>query len=415
MTGTVNGSRLYLYRQSLTEANGPVGGLVSVELHVAPADQITRVELRIPARFLGDLPTGPLVLLGTRTRGAGQQLAPAITRLRAEGAARSCRCRRRASSPTTSWTEIDVPDLGAGGNPEDDLTITFMVWELVSPLFGQAPYVQASLDLVLDFPSLPDESVLVTLSVPRDTEPRSIQGTHVLAYPSHTFEMRRYMNLYFRRDRPIRLTGSFGATNEVTDIWLSFAKVAGAAALVAFLNSLKREPGDTERLLAVLASLATLLGVSTDLLRQFAELRIYRNVGRWLQRGLMLAQVAGVVVIALSLLRLRGGDGPVLGAVVPLAVGLAIADGIVLAAGLVLHYLGLWHRFVCDSEGCRSVLHFRKGRPECSYTGRVFCNTHIGSVCSSCIHHPDLLNGTLETADRFDPRTIPCRPQEAPA
>jgi hypothetical protein len=405
---TMSGSKpLDAYQRAFADSNGPVGDQITVRIEMVPGDEIGRVSVRVPSRLLGCSLTGPLVRIAARRRDSVRMYAPAITELEARGPSSSVSCARVQACGSDSYVDIwcDVPEGKLG-----DLEITCLAWEIVNGHEGDAPYLHAALGILLDFPAFPDVPVLVTIVVPQDAEPRSIQGSHVLAYPSRTFQGRRHLNLYFQRDRTIRLSASFGPTNDVAEIWLGFAKLAGAAALVAFVGSLRAAPSDTERLLAVLASLATLLGVSSGLLRQFAELRIYRHVGRFLQGTLLAAQTVGILIILLSLLRLKSGsNGGLYGAVVPLAGVLAGLTALATIGGLLLHRLGFWHGFVCDFEGCRNILRIRAGRPECRYTGRVFCDAHIQSVCDMCRHGSDLRSGRVDTASAFDYVVIPCR------
>jgi hypothetical protein len=401
-------NQLELYQRAFRESNGPTGEQIAVTIHMLPGDEIARVEIVVPHRLLGPAPSVAVVSLATRKDHSPDLLAPAITELTAYGAAASASSARVRRSAGEAHVEIHCDGWDRSG--ERDLHLGFLAWEIVGALHGAAPYVEATLNADMDFPAFPGAPVLITIVVAQDTEPRSIQGTHVLAYPSQTFRGSRYLNMYFRRDQSIRLSASFGPTNDVAGIWLSFAKLAGAAALVAFVGSLKHAPNETERLLAVLASLATLLGVASELLRQFAELRIYRHVGRSLQMALLAAQTAGILLILLALLRLKAeSDAGIYSAVVPLAVALAIVTALAALAGLMLHRLGYWHRFVCDMEGCSTVLRLRTGRPECRYTGRVFCEEHIADVCGHCVHGCDLLTQEMTTADVFDYRSIPCR------
>lgn len=401
-------SRLDLYQRAFADSNGPTGDHICLRIDMTPGDEIVKVTIRIPSRIIKRRPSCPLVEIATRRPGLDHVFAPAITDLIAQGAASAVECRRVGRSSTDSRVEILCAGWKTAGEP--DLEVKFLAWELATPLQGDAPYVKATLELLIDFPAFPDVPVLLTIVVPRDTEPRSIQGTHVLAYPSRTFDGRRYLNLYFRRDQTIRTSASFGPTNDVADIWLGFAKLAGAAALVAFVTSLKAAPGDIERLLVVLASLATLLGVASELARQFAELRIYRHVGRSLQTTLLASQAAVAVVIVLSLLRYRNGSSSgIYSLVIPLALALAGGMAAVTLVGLVLHRLGYWHRFVCDFEGCTAVFKIRADRPECRYTGRVFCDDHVDTICGACCHGVDLRADEPTTANRFEYHTIPCR------
>jgi hypothetical protein len=406
-------NQLELYQRAFRESNGPTGDQIAVTIHMIPGDEIARVDVSVPHRMLGLVSINPVVSLATRKDSSPGLLAPAITDLSADGVADSAFSTRVRCS--TEDTHVEIHCDGWDRSRQRDLHLSFLAWEIVGALHGDAPYVQATLSVEMDFPAFPDASVMVTIVVAEDTEPRSIQGTHVLAYPSRTFNGARYLNMYFRRDQRIRLSASFGPTNEVAGIWLSFAKLAGAAALVAFVGSLKNAPNETERLLAVLASLATLLGVASELLRQFAELRIYRHVGRSLQVALLVAQTAGILIILLALLRLKvESDTGIYSAVMPLTLALAVITALAAMAGLMLHRLGYWHRFVCDMEECTAVLTVRTGRPECRYTGRVFCQEHIVEVCGCCPHGCDLLTREMSTADAFDYRSIPCRSSSAP-
>ena len=235
--------QLELYQRAFRESNGPTGGhQIAVTIHMIPGDEIARVDINVPHRLLGPAPINPVVSLATRKDHSPDLLAPAITDLFADGAAGSASSTRVRRSAEDAHVEIHCDGWDRSG--ERDLHLGFLAWEIVGAVHGDAPYVQATLSVEMDFPAFPDAPVLVTIVVAQDTEPRSIQGTHVLAYPSRTFNGSRYLNVYFRRDQSIRLSASFGPTNVVAGIWLSFAKLAGALALVAFVGSLE---GRTQR------------------------------------------------------------------------------------------------------------------------------------------------------------------------
>lgn len=396
------------YRRTFSGSNGNMGQHIEIRAMVTPGDEIAELRMCIPSTLLPSSAEHVSVTVSSRRKGVEGNFAPALTELTEVRGVKSILAKRVQDEEGNSRTEID---LSIRKGQQEPVEFHALAWEVLSPPTGDAPYVKATLDLVVEVPSLPKVPVILTVVTPGDSAPRSVQGAHVLAYPSRTFDGARYLPIFFRRDRPIRISAEFGPTNSTTDIWIGFAKLAGAAALVAFLGSLKRSQADTEQILATLASLAALVGLAGEALRQYAELRIYHAVGRRLQGALLTAQSFGIVLIALSAVRLgNSGEARTLSAVVPLSYGLAIVAAITAAGGLILHRLGYWHQFVCDYEGCRSVLRIRKGRSECHYTGRVFCDAHIDTVCGSCVYGGEL--GRSESSvspEQFDYRLVRCR------
>jgi hypothetical protein len=399
---------LHAYHQAFGESNAPLGDHIAVKVELAPGNEIARLSIHIPSAILRHHHSGPVARVATRRRHARQAVAPAITDLRFDGSCRTGSVQRVGEEDGGSCADVVCHMSKAAAS--EDLDITFLAWEVTEDMEGNAPYLHARTNLELSFPAFAQAPVVLTFVVALECEPRSIQGTHVLAYPSRTFAEQRYLNLYFRPDRPIRVSAVFGPTNDVAEVWLSFAKVAGAAGLVAFVGSLRRSPNDVERLLAVLASLATLLGLSGELLRQLSELRIYRYVRRYLQVGLLAAETVAIAAILLGLLRLRADTNRgIYGAVVPFSLSIAAVALLITLVGLVLHRVGFWHGFVCDYEGCETVLRLRRGRTECHYTGRVFCDSHIHSVCGACTYGPELHGRARATDEDFQFHAIPCR------
>ena len=78
------------------------------------------------------------------------------------------------------------------------MTLNFKAWELAGLLDGDVPYLFATLAVESLFRGLPGVPAVVTLVTPQGTAPRSTQGNYSLAYPSRTFQGRRYTNIYFR-------------------------------------------------------------------------------------------------------------------------------------------------------------------------------------------------------------------------
>jgi hypothetical protein len=395
------------YRRSLNDLNGPIGDQVSVQIEVNPGDEIAKFTIRVPSSFLHRETRFPLLTISTRSE-ADLDLSPMITELMSMAVGSSVSISRVPSGE--GGYKISLEYSGTETATDQDIVVQFLAWDTVSALAGDAPYVLSTLRFVLDFPALEEIPVLVTLILPEDSSPRSIQGSYVLAYPSRTYAGRRYLNLYFRKDRPIRLTTTFGPTNDITDVWFSFGKLAGALALVAFITSLHSSADSAVSVLAVLTSIATLAGIAGQIFRQVTEISLYRKVGRLLQDTLLVAESIGASAIIISLFVLRDSVGktPAHWTTIMLAALSAISIGVA-ACGLALHRVGYWHRFVCDYEGCEVILRNRSSRPECRYTGRVFCDIHIKRVCETCVHGVELRNRSLLPGKLFDFRSIPCR------
>lgn len=273
-------------------------------------------------------------------------------------------------------------------------------------LSGTTPYLTSDLELHFLVLGAPDLPVLLTVNIPQDASPRSTQGNFALASPSQVYQDRRLTNIYYRTSE-VRLTYRFGTNLGLTAPWISIGNVGLAAALVFLVLSVRQTIGPGDTFAALTAAFIGVAAVAWDLSKNLSNFSIYGITRSWIQWLVLLAQLVmlGLLGLAVSLLPRSRTD------IATLQRGVlyfALASGAIAVMGLVLHSRGYWHGFQCDHEGCRNRFRIRRNRPECHYTGRVFCRQHIKSVCSGCAHAADLGRRSLRTVGDYGVLPTPC-------
>lgn len=290
------------------------------------------------------------------------------------------------------------------------LQFEFVAWELVSPLRGHAPYLVATLAFVVELGAHVERlPMLVLLKTPRAVTPRSTQGNHIMAYPSRTTDAHRVLGVYFGAQRLVTLRYTSGGTEDLLRPWEGLGRSAVSAALVFLVTSSAATASSGDRFLALLAAFAAAAQVSWDAAREIAVLSIYGRNRRSIPAAVLGINAALLVTFILALLGLSGS------ALIPMATirwfSLAIAVAAALAAGigLLTHRSGALHGYLCDFLWCDRGLGLRRRRrAECGYTGRVFCDIHIQSVCAQCVHGEDLKGETLVTAEHYSAGSVLC-------
>jgi hypothetical protein len=194
--------------------------------------------------------------------------------------------------------------------------------------------------------------------------------------------------------------------------WQAIGKAAVASAFVYFISAMipdARNSDLAERLLAVIGAFVASAGTAWDFIQDISVFTIYGQYRNRLSLLVLVSQLAVISMMVLTLIRLSVHSAAVALSALPAAS--LILTGVLIAlaiGGFVLHYLGWWQGFLCDCSGCENVLRIRHGRPECKYTGRVFCDDHIQTVCQSCRHGKDLISGRLESISLHRIDTLPC-------
>lgn len=287
-----------------------------------------------------------------------------------------------------------------------DLTISLELWEACSPLAGIAPYMHSTLTLLVEVAAAPQRPVLLTLSTPATASPRSTQGSFTLAYPSRVHNGRRLTNLYFRRS-PASLSYRFGSDEGLTAPWLNIGRAGAAALLIFVIASLATGIDRGDRLGALIATFIAVASVLWDFSREVASFAVYSRARRGIQVPVLLSQVGviGLLGAAATGLTVAPRLLPVIG-----RVGLVIAALLLVSSvgALVAHTHGFWHGFQCDYQGCEMRFWWRRSRPECHFTGRVYCTHHQTTVCGRCLHGDDLVHRTLTTQREFGSVSTPC-------
>jgi len=312
----------------------------------------------------------------------------------------------RAKVDSTGTTILAQPKRSAASNEPEDVIITFDLWEACEPLEGVSPYLHSTLRLGLSTPFAPNRPLLLTLSTPSTSSPRSTQGNFVLAYPSRLENGRRLTNIYFRKS-PTKLAYRFSSDQNLTTPWLHLGRVAVASMLVFVVAVLATQIDEGDRFTALIAIFVATAGVLWDFSRDIAAFSVYNATRSSIQGVVLATQVIMLILLSGAVLGVTTAHGllPVVGAA-SLVFSLVLC--IVTVAALIAHVYGFWQQFVCDHEGCTQVFRWRRTRPECHFTGRVFCENHSISICSACPHGSDLRSPVLYTVAAYGTVTTPC-------
>lgn len=377
---------------------------LELELQINPGDEVSEVTVRLSADLMSSLKEDqPLLRISSLlSKGDGRPIEISDVQM----SATTLNARRRLKSGSA---EIHVDGLAP---PDSTVTLKFKAWELTGALEGDAPYLFATLATRISFPGLPQVPAVVTLVTPQGTAPRSTQGNYTLAYPSRTFQGHRYTNVYFQDSANIVLQYRCASLDSFKMPWQTIGKTAVAAAFVYFISAIipdARNSDLAERLLAVIGAFVTSAGTTWDFIQELSVFTIYDRRKNPISLLVLLSQLSVITIMALTLIRLSQHSAAAALSALPIAsLVLTVVLVTVAVGGFILHYVGWWQGFMCDCSGCTNRLRIRRGRPECKYTGRVFCDDHIRSVCETCCHGRDLISGQLESITLHRVDILPC-------
>jgi hypothetical protein len=377
---------------------------LEIELAVNPGDEVSDVTVRLSANLMSCLSEGePLIRISSLlSREAGRPVE--ISDVQISGATMNA-SRRLTSGSAEIRVDVLTP-------PDSTVTLNFKAWELAGPLDGEAPYLFATLATKISFPGLPGVPAVVTLVTSQGTAPRSTQGNYSLAYPSRTFQGHRYTNLYFQDSADIVLQYRCASMDSFKMPWQTIGKAAVASAFVYFISAMipaTRNSDLAERLLAVIGAFVTSAGTAWDFIQEITVFTIYDQRRNRISLLVLVSELSVLTTMVLTLIRLSEHSAAAALSALPMAC--LILTGVLVAlavGGFILHYLGWWQGFLCDCSGCENRLRIRHGRPECKYTGRVFCDSHIRTVCQTCRHGKDLISGRLDTVSLYRADMLPC-------
>ncbi len=377
---------------------------IEIEIRLKPGDQGVQVSVHVPPSLLArHNPAKPLMSISsTLSGGDGRPVEISDLSISQPDVYLYPRLRKLTA-------EIYVGDLSRSAVPA---TLSFKSWELTSRLEGMVPYLYATLAANISFPELSGVPAVVTLVAPEGVAPRSTQGNYSLAYPSRVLTGSRYTNIYFSDAAAIILRYRCADMTEFSMPWQQIGKAAVASAFVFFIAALVPDAQSSdlsERLLAVIGAFVTSAGTLWDFIRELALFAIYGHRDNRISYLVLGCQLAVITMMTLILVRLSvAAAAPVLSVVPFVTLILTIVLVITAIGGFVLHALGWWQRFSCDHTGCNRHLRIRRGRPECQYTGRVFCDQHIMNTCSSCSHGADLRTRRLDSIGSHQLKSLPC-------
>ncbi|MET7713372.1 hypothetical protein [Streptomyces sp. NPDC005407] len=321
------------------------------------------------------------------TSRGGQDRPVEITALAVEQGAVSLAGRRGATH-----TAICSPEVH-----EELLEFSFRAWEVITPAQGAAPYVYATADLHLRFPSMTGVPVLLTIITPEDVSPRSTQGNYALAYPSRLLNGQRQTNIYFPSADAVRLAYRCGESGQFSgNPWVSIGRSAFNSVFVFFVGVLAASVDRGDRFGALIVTFLAVAGALWEIVQETSRFTIYDKTRRYIHGLVLGAQLSTLAVLSASVISISLTDsGRLLHFSSYLALAVAGVLGVTSCIGFFLHYQGFWQGFQCDHAGCARVFRIRRDRPECRYTGRVFCDEHVRTVCRGCAHESDLLGGTV--------------------
>jgi hypothetical protein len=383
---------------------------IEVQVKIKPGDQGVEIAVRMPpAQLAAHDPAKPVLSIASRLM-AGDDLPVEISDLNIS--APGVYLYSRLSKLTA---EIYVDDLTKVIMP---VTLTFKAWELTGRLAGMVPYLYATLAASLSFTESHGVAAVVTIVAPEGVAPRSTQGNYSLAYPSRIFQGNRYTNIYFPDAADIKLRYRCADMSGFSMPWQQIGKAAVASAFVFFIAALVPDAQSSdlsERLLAVIGAFVTSAGTLWDFIRELAVFAIYGRRDNRISYLVLGLQLAVIAMMSLILVRLSvPGASSALRSVPAVTLVLTIVLVIVAAGGFILHSVGWWQGFTCDYSGCTRHLRIRRGRPECQYTGRVFCDAHILSTCTSCAHGSDLRTRRLDSIAGHQLNALPCLAKPGP-
>lgn len=377
---------------------------IEMALQMNPGDEVSAVTVHFPADLISYLPDGePLLKINSLlSKDGGRPIE--ISDLQMSASTMNAHRRLR---PGTA--EIHVDGMAP---PDSTVTLTFKAWELAGPLDGDAPYLFATLATNISFPNLLGVPATVTLVTPKETAPRSTQGNYTLAYPSRTFQGHRYTNIYFQDAANIRLQYRCASLDKFKMPWQNIGKAAVASAFVYFISALIPNASNAdlaERLLAVIGAFVTSAGTAWDFIQELTVFTLYDRHKNRISFLVLLCQLSVITIMTLTLVRLSEHSAAAALSALPTA-SLVLTGALLVVAigGFLLHYAGWWQGFACDFSECNSKLRIRRSRPECKYTGRVPCDSHIANVCLACPHGEDLLHGRLDSVALYQVDELPC-------
>jgi hypothetical protein len=257
----------------------------------------------------------------------------------------------------------------------------------------------------------------MTIMTPEDVSPRSTQGNFALAYPSRILNGTRQTNIYFPSAGRVQIRYRCGESGQINGSpWVSIGRAAFNSVFVFFIGTLAASVDRSERFGALIATFLAAAGALWEIVQEISRFSIYGKSRAYLHALVLGAQLSTLMVLAASVVSISlTKSGHTLRYSSTAALALAAVLGLISCAGFFLHYQGFWQGFRCDHQGCETVFRVRRDRPECRYTGRVFCDEHVRTVCRGCAHEPDLLARTVTTVDLYRPDRLRCRGRDSAA
>lgn len=394
-SGEPAGDPLAVYRAAFpsSAALSRTDARTEVTVHVRPGDEIARLHIRLPRVSVG---RDGLELVQLVARGQGELFE--VTELISTSG--------HDLYATVADGCVSVRVAGADNPSIDDVEFEVLVWEACCPAVGTPPYLHSTLAITVDAVCRPGAPLLLTVVTPASCTPRSTQGNYTLAYPSRLLAGERRTNLYYARGTA-KVAYRFGDTVGLTRPWLNLGRAAVSAAFIFFVAYLAGTVSAEDRFLALIATFIAVAAVVWDFLNELASFSVYDARRARITIGVLIGQLLVIVALGLALLALTTSPG-LTGAAAAVSGTAAVVLAAAATGALVLHSKGFWHGYVCDSQGCDRAFRIRRARPECHYTGRVFCDVHARDACGVCPHGADLGLPALASRALFGTAATPC-------
>lgn len=372
------------------------GERIEIVIEFQPWNQISLVKLLIPSNLIQNNDHEKISLINvSRAVNECGRFPVEIGHFNLIGGIKSVKSKQLENSTSIKGV-IDYDSM-----VNDSIVLEFEVWEVVGQQKGFVPYLVSSLDIELEFGSAIRQSpAVVMLKTPKSVTPRSTQGNHLLAYPSKTTDEKRVLPLYFLETHKISVRYTCGSTEGLLKPWESLARSSVSSILVfILLFSSMPVSGGSKSLLALIAAFVATLQVTWEAVREVAILSIYQNRNNTIPISLLSINVVLIGIFSLALASLCGVLQTPLKPLCWSLLVFSMLTIIMTIIGFLFHSKGAFHSYYCDYFGCQKGFGFRRrGRVECRYTGRVFCDDHIDKVCQKC-HYAAGLKRSKITSD----------------
>ncbi len=304
-------------------------------------------------------------------------------------------------------------------NDTININLKFTVWDGVQPVKGLQPFLYSDVIIKFGLSDTECTSNRVIIDIPHKAKSRSTQGNYTIAYPSQVLHGRRKILVDYCNEGCIELRYRFGWIDSIELPWVVTLKTMVALLMIAFISTFIIPINTKDINNIVFLMISTLVGFIyyvNDTLSKSLKVNLYKSYLpfiSWISLTSTLIVVYFYILCVNQIL-----EKAQLKSFIPyshkISWTLQYSWFFVLlffgftVLSILLHYLGCWYSFRCDSKGCGRILFVRKGKKECHFTGRVLCSKCIESVCKNCVHYSDMIRGESKTKENYDQSNLLC-------